>query len=102
MNVHLEINQIISKTFGIQQNFLVGGKKVGNDKKETSIHHIKFKSPADVIYIDYRFADASRSGSDYGETKLMPGFRLRWWYSGAEAVPEGKYLKDIKTTNLRR
>ena len=30
---------------------------------------------------------------------VMPGFRLRWWYTGAEVTPERKF-KDEEMTKL--
>ena len=101
LHLRLEFNQMIGgESKYIQQVLNVGGNIVGNKQEQTSIYHFKLELRSSNV-INYIFS-GSITESDYGGTQLMPGFRVRWWYSGAEAVPEREYLNSMKTQNLRR
>ena len=58
--------------------------------------------PGRTIFIDYVFNAINAIKTDFGETKLMPGFRVKWWYTELGVVPERKFFSEIKTKNLRR
>ena len=46
--------------------------------------------------------DASSKDFETQKLKLMPGFRISWWYSGGEVTPDNKYKDEEMTKQFVR
>ena len=96
-HINLETAPISKESKSTQNIFRVDGKLVGDEQ----LIHYKF-TPTSSSYMIYYYLDIKSGSADLGETKMMPGFRVRWWYTGSENKSYGKFLNDTKTKNLRR
>ena len=98
---HVQLERAPISTDSKQEVLKVNGKMVGAQQTFASYNQI---SPYIPFMIEYTMG---AFGKDYGDTQMMPGFRVKWWYSGVNAAAiqnrmNGKYLNDRMTKNLRR
>ena len=77
---------------------IMDGSYVGADKTNASRN---FTPPAYRRSLNFNRAVSSE---DVEQSKLdaMPGFRLSWWYTGAEVTPERKYKDEEMTKQFVR
>ena len=99
--VNLERAPISRDSKSIQEKILVQYKPISRDDDQTIVLY-KFSSPGRSYIIDYVFNAINAEKADFGERKLMPGFRVKWWYSGLGVLPDRTFSSKQKTKNLRR
>ena len=60
-----------------------------------------FTPPGSGMFFDTRnvelFRDVSHEEVESQQLDVMPGFRFRWWYTGAEVTPDNRYKGDKMT-----
>ena len=101
--VNLERAPISRDSKSIQEKILVQYKPISRDDDQTVVLY-KFSSPSPgrSYIIDYVFNAINAEKADFGERKLMPGFRVKWWYTGLGVLPDRTFSSKQKTKNLRR
>ena len=99
--VNLERTPITRDLQSIQETILVQRKPISRDDDQTVVLY-KFSSPGRSYIIDYVFNAINAEKTDFGERKLMPGFRVKWWYTGLGVLPDRAHSSTPKTKNLRR
>ena len=95
LNIKLERVSIKGLSELITEGISVAGKSVDDD--ETIF---KFKSPDNRLRVN-SIIQVPKS-VDLGRAKKMPGFRVSWWYTGADIVPYRKFADNRYTQDLRR
>ena len=100
VTLHIKLERVSIRRLSelIDEIIWVGGASV--DKDKTNNINFKFKPPSRMIKVESRLKVPKQV--DFGKTKKMPGYELRWWYSGTDIMPDGKFLNTRKTENLRR
>ena len=107
LNVYLE-RATIRESKLVQNIIRLGDDTVGDEQTVVSFKKNKIESSFDIFYSFYAsplyLISMSTAFSDLSDTKMMPGFSVRWWYTytGTGPKPMRKYLNDRKTKNLRR
>ena len=96
LHIYLERTPFRFENKNIQYSLSADGRIIGD---EQTVVHLKLKSTPSPFLIHYLF---NGNNKDFGDTELMPGFRVRWWYTGEEVVPVKYFINDKKTKNLRR
>ena len=99
LHINLENVPIRSDSTNLENTFRVNGRLFGVKQK---LAHYELMSTSSSRFNIYYLLSIRSGSADLGETQLMPGFRVRWWYTGSDDKTDGKFLSDRKTKNLRR
>ena len=101
VTLHFSVEKVSMTTTG-----LVGGggdrvyiEGIGNLDADQTIAYTNFTPPGNYSSSITYFRDVSSEEVEQQSLEVMPGFRLRWWYTGVEVTPERQY-KDEEMTKL--
>ena len=70
------------------------------DDGQTSAY-TNFTPPGSVQHLEH-LRDVSTKDIDAQILDIMPGFKLSWWYTGANVTPDNKYKNDVITQQFIR
>ena len=98
VTLHIKVERVSIKRLSefITEDIRIDEKSFDDDEKV-----VKFKSPERYQYI-IKYSIRVSKKVDLGRAKMMPGFRVSWWYTGADIVPYRRFADNRDTQYLRR
>ena len=96
--LHIKLERVSIKRLAekIIDDIWIEGSSVVDD----DVTMINFKKPK--VYKTISCKIRVPKSVDLGRAKKMPGFRVSWWYTGADIVPYRKFADNRYTQDLRR